>query len=610
MTTLFASLVRYANDRDLVEKPYHAPTRFIWQLDLNADGSLASVDLTPLTTERLVRGKQKVDRGRVVNAPRMMRTVNISPMLGGDDIGYVLGWADTETDSEVAKMRQRHAAWVALTNDWAASGEAAGDPIPAALAAFAATGVEQVRRPDAWTSKEPVLIHVAGVPATAAGSASAFWSGHVERAKGSARRGLCVVCGLRGQLVETLAQPVKGGLIPGGQTSGVAPLSINEAVYGYALRKGLGHVPVCISCAQAIPASLNHLLSDPSRAHRSDMATTAWWVEGPEEFDAMNALQPPDDAAVRSLVDRVEAGASISHRLILEQFHSVVLEANAARMVVRDWTHLPVAELQVNICSWFADTRLDPLAVQGRWYHPLWQFANATGRFDGSTNRYLSVSDKAGKHPHGIVETLQGSALHGSPLPRDVASQLVQRVAADGRVDDLRVALLKLYLTRATPKGKLMPGLDPTNKEPAYLLGRLMSVLEDTQYRAATIEGGSPPNAGFVDKYLAGAIISPRLVLTTGGRQAPAWLSKLQRHGKAYFYRQEIDAIVASLNATDPGPVRATLEEQAIFLLGYHHQRAYSSAARAARAADRAAAAARSEGSVASENPTPLSQDN
>ena len=59
MTTLFEALVKYARDNELLEKPYHAPARFLWQLDLNPDGSLASRELTPLSTQREVRGEDQ-----------------------------------------------------------------------------------------------------------------------------------------------------------------------------------------------------------------------------------------------------------------------------------------------------------------------------------------------------------------------------------------------------------------------------------------------------------------------------------------------------------------------------------------------------------------------
>lgn len=607
MTTLFEALVKYARDNELLEKPYHAPARFLWQLDLNPDGSLASRELTPLSTQREVRGKIKEERGRVVTVPRMTRTSGVSPMLGADDIAYVLGWVQDAPDpgdsaairaheKSVRDAYQRHEAWSALTRQWAASPAAAHDPIPHALAAFLDSGVDRVLRPAEWTPKDGIIIHVGLVPAPTAASASQFWTQHVEGTKGSSRVGLCLICGTSGPVVDTFAQPVKGPLIPSGQTSGVAPVSVNEAVYGYGLRRGLEQVPICVNCAQAIPTSLNHLLSDSTRAHRSSDAATTWWVEGPSDFNALDELSPVQDSAVAALIQRVHSGSGTRHALDLEQFYAVTLEANAARMVVRDWTHLPLITLQQNVLAWFADGRVEPLWPEGRTYQPLWLLAAATGRYDAGTSRYLRPSDKGGRHPHAIVETLQNAALQRGPLPREVASHVVQRVAADGRVDDPRVALLRLYLTRSpSTKGTPMPGLDPHNTQPAYLLGRLMSVYENTQYAAATADGGDAPNATFVDKYLAGAITSPRLVLTAGGRQAPAWLSKLRRNKRDWFHQRDIDAIIAQLDPSDPGPTRATLDQQALFLLGYHHQRAHSNAARTASAAAKVTAKAQGD---------------
>lgn len=600
MTTLFEALVKYAGRHELLEKPYHAPARFLWQLDLYPDGSLASRALTPLSTPREVRSKMKEERGRIVTVPRMTRTSGVSPMLGADDIAYVLGWvheapvtgdtaASNAHEKAIRDTRQRHEAWSALTRQWAASPAAAHDPIPQALVKFLESGVDQVLQPPEWSPKDGVIIHVGLIPAPAADSAAAFWTQHVEGTKGSSRVGLCLICGTNGPVVDTFAQPVKGPLIPNGQTSGVAPVSVNEAVYGYGLRRGLEQVPICVNCAQAIPTSLNHLLSDTTRAHRSSDAATTWWVDGASDFNALDELSPVQDSAVADLIQRVHGGTGTRDALDLDQFYAVTLEANGPRMIVRDWTHLPLITLQENILAWFADGRVQPLWPQGRAYQPLWLLANATGRYDAKANQYLKPSDKGGRHPHAIIETLRNAALQRGPLPRDIASHVVSRVAADGRIDDPRVALLRLYLTRSqSSKGTPMPGLDPNNTQPAYLLGRLMSVYEDTQYAAATTDGGEPPNATFVDKYLAGAITSPRLVLTAGGRQAPAWLSKLRRSNRDWFHRRNIDEIIAQLDPSDPGPTRATLDQQALFLLGYHHQRAHSNAARTAAAAARA----------------------
>lgn len=277
---------------------------------------------------------------------------------------------------------------------------------------------------------------------------------------------------------------------------------------------------------------------------------------------------------MRDFIRRVESGAGTERGLDVDHFHALTLEANGPRLVVRDWTRLPVRTLMENVVAWFRDTRLTPLWPDSDEYHSLVSLAMCTGKHDGTSNRYAFLSDTTGHHPHAITETLREVALHHQRLPRAVVAHLLQRIKADGHVDDARIALLRLFLTRSTTKDTAMAGLDPTNRDPSYVLGRLMAVYERMQYAAARLGGSPGPNATVADKFLAGAITSPILVLTSGGKQAQAWRAKLRRNQK-YTFDSSIEAITNLLDSADPPPVRATLEQQAAFLLGYHHQRAH-----------------------------------
>lgn len=607
MTGLYQALVKFADLNDVVEKPHHGLAKFQWQLDLNADGSLASTQLTPLRTTRASKGKEYVDAWQQHLVPRTTRTSGISPMLGADDVAYVLGWADApdrgdESDSawERAQERReasasaRHAAWRHLIAEWA---QYAGDtdPVPGAVVTFLDEHVGEVQRPESWTSKDGVYVRVAGHPAAQSPTAVAFWSSWVDAKKGADEEGLCVICGRVRPLVDTLPSQVKGPLLPNGQSSGVSPISINETAYGYGLRKGLDHVPICVECSLAIVGSLNYLLSNDFHRSRTAESAMVWWIEEPKQHNPAFIVDDARPEDVAALLQSLQA-QPVAESLDVSEFHSVILQGNAARMIVRDWTHMPVRELQENIANWFGDTEIVPLWPEGRRYHPLWLLAQCTGRYDESKRQYRDVKDSAGGHPHGIAETLREVALNRRVLPVTVAAHLLQRIAADGRIDDPRAALLRLYLVRTNKqRGQFMPGLDETNTRPSYLLGRLMSIYEDLQYSAASQDGGGTPNATFADKYLAGAITSPRLVLTAGTKQSTAWLTKLRKNRRDYFYKQLIDQIIAQLDAANPGPTRASLDEQAEFVLGYHHQRAASNDARVAAAASKKLAQADNE---------------
>lgn len=594
MKGLYQALVKYADIAGVVEKPHHNEAKFHWQLDLNLDGSLAADVLTPLTTPRLVGKKERIDSFAVRVVPRTTRTSGVSPMLASDDIAYVLGWVETpdrqpgESEEDWAKAqrkreissRERHATWRQLTEEWAEFARAQDDPIPHALLRFLDNHVHEVQRPEQWSSKDGVFVRVAGVAASESPTAARFWSQRID-AKKAATQGLCLICGRYGSLVETFPAQVKGPLIPQGQSSGVAPISINEFAYGYGLRKGLGQVPVCVQCSLAAIGALNKLLSDDEHRSWNSESVTIWWVEEPQQHNHALIIDEAKPEQIVELIETVESGKKHPGTLDLAEFHSLTLQGNASRMMVRDWTHMPVEELQRNIAQWFRDTEIAPMWATDPRHSPLWRLAQSTGRYDKSKNQYLRATDPAGRHPHLIADVLRETALRNHPLPRHIAAHLVQRIAADGRIDGTRAAILRLHLNRGLhQKGTIMPGLDTTNTEPCYLLGRLLSVYEDTQYAAARSDGGDPPNATFADKYLAGAITSPRLVLTAGAKQASAWLAKLRKSKRDYYLRKQIDEIIALISVDNPGPLNASIDEQALFVLGYHHQRANSNAQR------------------------------
>ncbi len=574
MTTLYQSLVAVAH-RSGGAKPYHAQVKLIWQLDISSDGRETSPTLTPLTHERLDRGKTVTQSGAFFELPRITRSSAPSPMLASDDVAYVLGWPDDGVP--LPKATVRHDLFVNLTRQWAGSDAAADDPVPKALLTFLTSGgPERLVKPESWTAKDGVLVTVDGHHAHLADSAVSFWTTYAAAKKGSGQGGLCLVCGRVGDLVDTLPQSVKGAYAPGGQSSGVAPISINKAPFGFQLKTGLGHVPICSACALAIPTALNALLGDEGRVHRTDGSRTTWWVDGESDFDPMTAIEaPPSDADIKQLLRGIEEGSDVSGRIDVDEFHSLTVSGNVARLVIREWYHLPLDSLKANIGQWFRDTESLPRYQDGRRFLPLWRLAESTGRYDETAKRYLRPGAPGGRHPHGIADTLRDAALRATLVPPAVLAHLIQRIAADHRVDDPRSVLLRLILVRSrTHQEAVMPGLDPHNTNAPYVLGRLFAVYEALQLQAAKTGGGSAPNSSFADKNFAGAISSPRLVLSAGARQSSAWLGKLRRSERDFFFRRDIDEIVDLLGPGTLGPVRASLEEQAQFVLGYHHQRA------------------------------------
>jgi CRISPR-associated protein Csd1 len=113
--------------------------------------------------------------------------------------------------------------------------------------------------------------------------------------------------------------------------------------------------------------------------------------------------------------------------------------------------------------------------------------------------------------------------------------------------------------------------MDLNNTQPGYLLGRLMAVIEKMQATAL----GSEINASVVDKYFGAASATPGAVF-------PRLLKNFRHHarkakdgdkaavGWAVRLEKESDRLLEPLQGF---PSFLPLDQQGLFVLGYHHQR-------------------------------------
>ena len=344
-----------------------------WQLALTASGDLASAELTDLADPSDKTRKN----GTVHPVPHTTRTVGVAPCIGADDIQYVLGWCDE--NSKPARVEKCHAAFINLTKAWA---DAYPDDTAArAIARFYASGqAANIIQPDTWTSKQVVLISVDGQPVTELPSLRRFWAAEVERRKaggpgGSTRRGLCLVCGREGTLLNTLPQKVPRQLVPlaGNDASLV---SGNERIHTYDFSTGLSNAPICVACGTRAVTSLRDVLSDPGSHLSYGDSRLGWWMLGGHPFDLASTLAVDDPESVRSLVERVRRSGTWSEgadRPVLDagRFCAVTVRGSVARIMVRDWIDMPLEQLEANVAAWFADHAMDSGSPDRGPYYPL-----------------------------------------------------------------------------------------------------------------------------------------------------------------------------------------------------------------------------------------------
>ena len=124
-----------------------------------------------------------------------------------------------------------------------------------------------------------------------------------------------------------------------------------------------------------------------------------------------------------------------------------------------------------------------------------------------------------------------------------------------------------------------MVSLDPDNRDPAYLCGRLLAVLEAVQKAAVP-----SANTTITDRFFGTASSAPASVFGRLIRGSQAHLGKLRRDRRSSYeaLQRRLEEILEGLPGTRAFPKILTLEGQGLFSLGYYHQRAADRAARIA----------------------------
>jgi CRISPR-associated protein Csd1 len=457
------------------------------------------------------------------------------------------------------------------------------DPAAKALVAFYAAGhAAGLTRPEGWTSKQSVLITIDGIPVAQSPSLQRFWAGEVERRKAGggsgngARRGRCLVCGAGDALLlDTLPQQLPRRLVPLA-TQNVALVSANKRIHSYDFGGSLTTVPICVECGRRAVHNLESVLADPewSVSYGGD-SRLVWWTLGERTIDLNAVLNVDDPATVHELLDRVHRGKGATGlRLETDRFCALTLSGNVSRVMVRDWIDMPLSALEANVAAWFLGHELASGHTGAGPYYPLIRLVLATGRWDRQLGRYAQLDAGNAQRPPDSFRQLLRAALLQAPLPSSLLAHLVKRVRSDRRMDNPRAALLRLLLTRSpNPKMEVTPVLDPANRDPAYLAGRVFATLESIQYNASP---NNQPNTTFADRYFAGAIANPRVALVQGRQLAAAWLKRIRRSapGTAVALDKRLTELLDLFDAGAGLPGQIDLQGQAAFLLGYHHQRA------------------------------------
>lgn len=415
----------------------------------------------------------------------------------------------------------------------------------------------------------------------------ALWEQYLSKTSNDNENvGQCLVTGATVPIAR-LHSSLKG--VRGAAPTGASLVAFNARAYesyNHAEAQGL-NAPVGERAAFAYTTILNYLLSPEHIYHKTMIGamTVVYWVESTDfvyQVLLTELLNPgflatldkaPDE--VLAVADRLEhlqngnldnvmAGLDADMRV-----HVLGLLPNVSRLSVQFFHTDTFSALVKKFMGHYADLQIvKQFDTQSSQIAIRWLLEETVSCYSKNRNATPMLT---GAFIRAILDDM--------PYPAAMYYALLNRIRADAdnankriyKIGYERAALIKAYLLRkyraqdSNPfQEELTISLNKESTNPAYVLGRVFSLIENVQ---KDVIGGDPLRV----RYFEAVCASPARIF-------PMLLRNLEWHARKLpngFKRQGmILKILRLLGKETPSiPERFSLDEQGIFVLGYYHQR-------------------------------------
>lgn len=284
-------------------------------------------------------------------------------------------------------------------------------------------------------------------------------------------------------------------------------------------------------------------------------------------------VPPPDLKQLENMLNVPWTGREASVNIGDNTFYLLLLSPNKGRIAVRDWIHISLDKLQQNLKTFLDSQRIvDPFGTEKRCFG-IPDILKAIEASNISKPPYKAVEIA---NPN-ISRQLLRTVYLGEPPPSALLEAAVMCMRNTNIFEKLDtqhvvVATLKMFLTHRKEGMKEMETLDTNRNTIGYLCGKLLSILEEAQLRAARWK----INTTLVERFYGSASSAPTSVFGTLVRRATTdHFPKIRKQQLGF---KDLEALMESVqSAIDQAggyPKTLSLEGQAEFSLGFYHQRA------------------------------------
>lgn len=390
-----------------------------------------------------------------------------------------------------------------------------------------------------------------------------------EGTKNDNSRGLCMVTGVQGELVDTTTAT----MIQGSQaTAKLVAFQVNSGYDSYGKEK-CGNAPISHEAEFAYTTALNTMLRRDSRNKFTvGNRTFVFWAssndkaaEQAEEslFDLLGYSEEKKDnpnakiEQVRKVFTAIYSGSLSTS--VEDRFYILGLAPNSARIAVVYWSETPLRDFAGKILRHFDDMEIIDTRKDRKPYMGIKDILSA-----------VTLGGKQSEATPNLPESIIKSIFLGTPYPYTLLSACIRRIRAesgDGNAARItRIAIIKAFLNRQNVNDKRMEiMLDKRNTNQGYLCGRLFAVLDRIQEDANGI-------SSIRERYMNAASSTPSSVFATILNLSSHHLENLSNEGKKVFYEKLKQEIIDKISS-DGFPAHLDLQDQGRFFVGYYHQR-------------------------------------
>lgn len=330
--------------------------------------------------------------------------------------------------------------------------------------------------------------------------------------------------------------------------------------------------------------ALNYIISNGQTEYLDGLSMLYWATSSKNTYvDLFSFLINPnklslDEAStsnmIKSLLEDVCSGSlnykqlnSISEIDPNVSFYILGIKPNASRLSIAFLYRQKFGELLQNIAQHQKDMQIS----NDNKVIPVWRIIK----------ELKSPKAREAKTPDAYKKSLLDSIILGLQYPKSILAQIIIRIKTDSdkkdekgkttshKINKVRAGMIKACLNRNSrlnhKEEEITMALNTENKDPAYLCGRLLAILEKIQLSA---QPGL--NRTIVDSYFSTATTKPDAVFPKLIKLSQFHLRKLS-DGLNIWFEKQLGDVLDSLDGQFPG--RLSLQDQGKFILGYYQQR-------------------------------------